>query len=116
MEDKSFLYFTQDEVIEKMNIDSRLVESFKRVMKTIQKCFNANGYTSERNYFEYLKKYLLDSGNQNLEFQIESMEDMVGGYYYKNKHKICINPSRLKTSDNDLVSTLCHVLIHFLVI
>ena len=40
MEDSSFIYFTQDDVISKIDIDTRLVDSFKRVMKRLQDYFN----------------------------------------------------------------------------
>ena len=50
MEDKSFLYYTQDEIIDKLDIDPRLIEPFKRVMHKIQEYFNAHGYTQERDY------------------------------------------------------------------
>ena len=50
MEDKSFINLLTEENLAKINIDSRLVDSFKRVMKKMQVYFNSNGYTSERDY------------------------------------------------------------------
>ncbi len=76
MEENSFLYFTQNEVISKIDIDSRLIDSFKRVMKKMQEYYNANGYSIQRNYKEFLEKYLLNSGTNNLKI-----------YKMKNKKK-----------------------------
>ncbi|MCI9280190.1 MAG: hypothetical protein HFJ02_05285 [Bacilli bacterium] len=43
-------------------------------MKRIQEYFNANGYISERNYKEYLERFLLNSGEQNMIFYINKIE------------------------------------------
>lgn len=116
MEKKDFLYFTQDELIKNIKIDPRLVDSFKRVMATIQEYFDANGYSTQRNYKEYLEKYLLNSGDNNLRFYINKIErEGVGGFYNRSRHEICINEELLKTSSDRLDSTLCHEFIHFLV-
>lgn len=116
MDDTSFLSFTEESVLEKIDIDPRLVDSFKRVMKKIQEYFNANGYTSQRNYKEYLERFLLNSGGQNMRFYINKIEPKnVGGFYNRWKHEICINENRLNNSIETLDSTLCHEFIHFLV-
>ena len=73
MEDTSFLSFTEDSIIDKIDIDPRLIDSFKRVMKKIQEYFNANGYTSQRNYKEYLERFLLNSGEQNMRFYVNKI-------------------------------------------
>lgn len=116
MEDKSFLYFTEPEVLSKIDIDPRLEDSFKRVMNKLQEYFNANGYTSQRNYKEYLEKYLLNSGKDNLRFYINEIANKnVGGFYVKGKSEICINENKLLGNQERLDSTLCHEFIHFLV-
>ena len=58
MKDKSFLNLITDENMSKINIDPRLIESFKRVMNTIQEYFNANGYTEQRDYQAFFNEYL----------------------------------------------------------
>lgn len=116
MEDTSFLNFTEDSIIDKIDIDPRLIDSFKRVMKKIQEYFNANGYTSQRNYKEYLERFLLNSGEQNMRFYINKIDPVnVGGFYNKHRHEICINEDILNRSIETLDSTLCHEFIHFLV-
>ncbi len=49
MKDTIFLSYTVESFLEKTDIDQRLVDLVKRVMKKIQKYFNANSYTSQRN-------------------------------------------------------------------
>ena len=49
MEDKSFTNLFKDESIKKIDIDPRLIPSFKRAMTKIQKHFNASGYTIQIN-------------------------------------------------------------------
>ena len=116
MEDNSFLYFTQDEIIEKINIDSRLVESFKRVMAKIQEYYNANGYTKQRDFKSYMQKYFLDSGENNFRIYVNAIDKKgVGGFYSKYKNEICINIEKLNGSTERLDSTLCHEFTHFLV-
>lgn len=114
--DNSFLYFTTPEVLSKIDIDPRLVDSFKRVMNKLQEYFNANGYTSQRNYKEYLEKYLLNSGKNNLRIYINEIANKnVGGFYIRGKSEICINENKLLGTQERLDSTLCHEFIHFLV-
>lgn len=122
MEDASFLYFTQDDIIKKIDIDPRLVDSFKRVMAKLQDYFNANGYTSQRDYKEYIEKYLLNSANKNMRFYIDKIDRKgVGGFYAGGvkfggeRNEICINENKLKQNPEVLDSTLCHEFIHFLV-
>ena len=116
MEDNSFLYFTSPEVLSKIDIDPRLEDSFKRVMNKLQEYFNANGYTSQRNYKEYLEKYLLNSGKDNLRIYINKIANKnVGGFYNRGKSEICINENILLGVNERIDSTLCHEFIHFLV-
>lgn len=122
MQDESFVYFTQDDILSKIDIDPRLVDSFKRVMAKLQDYFNANGYTSQRNYKEYIEKYLLNSDDKNMRFYINKLEkEGIGGFFAGGvkfggkRNEICINESILKQSPELLDSTLCHEFIHFLV-
>lgn len=116
MEDNSFIKLTEEGTLEKINIDSRLVDSFKSVMKKIQDYFNANGYTSQRNYKEYLEKFLLNSGDKNMRIYVDKIESIfLGGFYDKLEHEICINENILNSKQENLDSTLCHEFIHFLV-
>lgn len=116
MEDKSFLYFLQDDFINKIDIDPRLVPSFKRILTKIQNYFNANNYTKERNYQEFLEKNLLNSSLNNMRFYVGKIEKKgVSGFYNKSRNEICINENQLNLSTDTLDSTLCHEFIHFLV-
>lgn len=116
MEDTSFIDLTKKENLSKIDIDPRLEDSFKRVMNKIQEYFNANGYTSRRNYKEYLEKYLLNSSDKNIRFYVNKIEkEGVGGFYVKGKSEICINENRLSLYKDSLDSTLCHEFIHFIV-
>ena len=58
MDDKSFVSLLNEDILEKINIDAELIESFKRVMNTIQEYFNANGYTEQRDYQAFFNEYL----------------------------------------------------------
>ena len=111
MEDNSFLYFIDDSILSKIDIDSRLVDSFKRVLSKIQVYFNSNGYTSDRDYKDFLEKNLLN-GFRIYVGKIEKYG--VLGFYDKYKKEICINEIVLSNPDI-LDSTLCHEFIHFLV-
>lgn len=114
--DNSFIYFTTPEVLSKIDIDPRLEESFKRVMKKIQEYFNVNDYVSRRNYKEYLEKHLLKSGDKNFRFYINRIDQKgVNGFYNKFKSEICINENMLLLRPDNLDATLCHEFIHFLV-
>lgn len=114
--DNSFIYFTKEEVISKLDIDSRLVDCFKRVMRKMQIYFNANGYTSERNYKDYIEKHFINSGTNNMRIYVDKLDiNGLQGFYNPNKNCICIREELLNKSDEELDSTLCHEFIHFLV-
>ncbi len=119
MEDKSFLYLTQDDIIEKISIDSRLIDSFKRVMAKQQKYFNANGYTSQRNYKEFFEQYLLKDMPDKLQILISDEPSKSGadGFYRHKKgvYGIHIDSSCLTKPNEYLDAVLSHEFIHFLV-
>ena len=117
MEDKSFVDLLSEENLSKINIDPRLVDSFKRVIKKMQVYFNSNGYTSERNYQEFFNEYLLNpDSSKNLSFFLNDEPSKIGagGFYTNDGKRICIDESNTRTNEN-LDSTLCHEFIHFLV-
>ncbi len=117
MEDKSFINLLTEENLAKINIDSRLVDSFKRVMKKMQVYFNSNGYTSERDYQAFFYEYLLNPDNtKNLSLFLNDEPSKIGagGFYTNDGKKICIDESNSRKDEN-LDSTLCHEFIHFLV-
>ena len=115
MEDNSFIYFTQDDIINKIDIDPRLLDSFKRVMTRIQKYFNEKGYTKDRDYKTFLEKYFLALDKRRFKFVVEG--NMTGGMqgYYNRFNKIAINEKLLSQRPSMLDETLCHEFIHFLV-
>lgn len=115
MDNKDFLYFTQDDILDKIDIDDRLREPFKNVLKKIQEYFNANGYISQRDYKSFIEKYFLNSNEKN--FRIIIGKDIQGllGYYYKNGNLIHITDKNLSLGREKLEGTLCHEFIHFLV-
>lgn len=105
-----FKRIVSDENLPKINIDPRLVEPFKRVLENIQKYFDLNGYTKERDYYSFLKKYLIDG---DFKFVVlNNIEKYVGGFYSKRNNMIAINEMFL--SSNQLESILCHEFFHFL--
>ena len=117
MEDKSFINLLTEENLAKINIDPRLVDSFKRVMKKMQVYFNSNGYTSERDYQAFFYEYLLNPDNtKNLSLFLNDEPSKIGagGFYTNDGKKICIDESNSRKDEN-LDSTLCHEFIHFLV-
>ena len=117
MEDKSFINLLTEENLAKINIDPRLVDSFKRVMKKMQVYFNSNGYTSERDYQAFFNEYLLNPDNtKNLSLFLNDEPSKIGagGFYTNDGKRICIDESNSRKNEN-LDSTLCHEFIHFLV-
>lgn len=108
----SFINLTKEENINRINIDPRLVDSFKRVMYKIQEYFNANGYSTQRDYEKYFEEYLLDS---DFSIQLNDEPSKIGaaGFYIKSENRICIDIKYI--DDEQLDSILCHEFIHFLV-
>ena len=118
MEDTSFIDLTKVENLKRLSIDARLVPCFKRVMAKLQAYFNANGYTMQRDYASYLKRFLLDDTDEKLSIICDSEPSKIhaDGYYSKLGKIIDIDESNLKASNlDDLDSALCHEFIHFLV-
>ena len=79
MEDNSFLYFTNNDVISNIDIDPRLIDSFKRVLNKIQVYFNSNGYTKQRDYKDFLEKNLLNG----FRIYVDKIDNGLLGFYDK---------------------------------
>ena len=112
MNDKSFLELTNEEILSKIKIDPRLREPFKRVMKKMQAYFNANGYTSQRDYKTFFEENLI---GKDFKIYVSDEPSKIGalGFYHKAKPCICIDEGLLESVH--LESTLCHEFTHFLV-
>ena len=54
-----FLELTTEENLKKLNIDPRLVDSFKRVMSKIQVYFDSHGYSDKIDFETIVNDYLL---------------------------------------------------------
>ena len=65
VEDKSFIDLLTEENLSKIDIDPRLIDCFKRVTDKLQTYFNANGYTSQRDYKNFLRNIYLKIWTQN---------------------------------------------------
>lgn len=113
MEDRSFINLCRDDMIARLDIDPRIVDVFKNVMKKMQAYFNANGYTSERDYGKFFETYLLDK-KFRIAFET-TLNPIVGGFYSQSKNKIVINEKRINSNSSYIEKILCHEFIHFLV-
>ena len=121
MEDKSFTNLFKDESINKIDIDPRLIPSFKRVMIKIQKHFNASGYTTQKDYEEFFNKYLL-TGEQSekLQIQVNNEPSKYGanGFYEQHnlhgRNRLVIDEMYLD-DESILDHIFIHEFIHFLV-
>lgn len=112
MDDKSFVNLISDDVLNEIKIDPRLRETFKRVIKKMQAYFNANGYTSQRDYKTFFEENLI---GKNFKIYVSDEPSKIGalGFYHKAKQCICIDEGLLESAH--LESTLCHEFTHFLV-
>ncbi len=117
-EDKSFVDLLTEENLAKIDIDLRLVDCFKRVADRLQTYFNANGYTSQRDYKKFFEEYLFKDMDSKLKI-IASNEPSkmgAGGFYRHNQGvtEIHIDETYLN-NEKTLDSIFCHEFIHFLV-
>ena len=115
MEDKSFINLTNDEYINKMNIDPRLVEALKNVLIKIQTYFNEHGFSHIENYEEYMIKYLVEESDYKLNIVIEKLPASIGGCYSFIARKLIINEDVINNTPDELEHVLCHEFLHFLV-
>lgn len=112
----AFSRILNNDLMNKVDIDPRLIENFKRVLIKIQKHFNEHGYNHVIDYTKLLDDYLLSDSKLKLKIEISDeprKHGWVGLYNFK-KNKIIIDDSILDNQDK-LEHTLCHEFIHFLV-
>lgn len=112
MEKRPFLYLTQADVLDKINIDSRLISAFVTVMKKMDEYFLANEYYELKDYRKFFEEFLI---GKEFSIQCNNEPSKMGclGFYCKLKNVIVIDVSSLDS--NCLESTICHEFIHFLV-
>lgn len=119
MSNNSFVNLLKEEKIKNINIDSRLIDSFKRVMNKLQVYFDANGYTSQRNYEEFFEEYLLKEMPDKLKIVVSCEPSKIGADgFYRHRNliqEIHVDEFCLDYGNEYLDSVLCHEFIHFLV-
>ena len=119
MEDKSFVNLLSEENLSKIDIDPRLIDCFKRVMNKLQDYFNANGYTSQRDYKSFFDEYLLKDTDLKLRIVVSDEPSKINaaGFYgsWQGTRGIHIDEKYLNLEENVLDSIFCHEFIHFLV-
>ena len=117
MKDTSFIDLTKDESIKKMVIDERLMPAFKIVMKNFQKYFNDMGYTNSRDYKTFFEQHLL---HPYCKFLIRCnkrpslISEGCNGFVDFENQEIVIDESLLGSQTN-VIDTLTHEFIHFLI-
>jgi len=114
MNDSSFIFFTQDEIISKMNIDPRIQESFKNVFIRIQEYLNKKGYTNGKSYLDFLSKKMIDL-DEPFSIKIDDTNILVSefeGKFDYTQNTLLINAANLNSPN--LEHILCHEIIHFL--
>ncbi len=112
MDKRPFLYLTQEEIIDKINIDPRLVKAFTNVMKRMDSYFLVNGYYELKDYIKFFEDYLIGQ-DFSIRCNDEPSKIGAGGFYNRSKKTIAIDVSHL--DKDDLESIICHEFIHFLV-
>ena len=117
MSESNFTNLMKESNFSKINIDSRLVDSFKRVLDKLQTYFDANGYTSQRDYEKFFEEYLLKDMDSKLKILVSNEPSKIGaaGFYRHRRGitEIHIDENYLKHEET-LDSILCHEFIHFL--
>lgn len=115
--DKSFIDLLSDNNIKRISIDPRLIVPFKNVMIKMQEYFNANGYTTQRNYKDFFEKFLLSEIIDKLKILVDNEPSKIGasGIYRHNNEKQEIHIDERYLNTQEVESTLCHEFIHFLV-
>ncbi len=118
VEDKSFIDLLTEENLSKIDIDPRLIDCFKRVTDKLQTYFNANGYTSQRDYKKFFEEYLFKDMDSKLRIRVSDEPSKIGatGFYIHNQGitEIHIDEAYLNKEET-LDSIFCHEFIHFLV-
>ena len=118
VEDKSFIDLLTEENLSKIDIDPRLIDCFKRVTDKLQTYFNANGYTSQRDYKKFFEEYLFKDMDSKLRIRVSDEPSKIGaaGFYIHNQGitEIHIDETYLNKEET-LDQIFCHEFIHFLV-
>lgn len=117
VEDKSFIDLLTEENLSKIDIDPRLVDSFKRVTDKLQTYFNANGYTSQRDYKKFFEEYLFKDMDSKLRIRVSDEPSKIGaaGLYRHNQGITEIHIDETYLNDEEyLDQVFCHEFIHFL--
>lgn len=116
MEDTSFIDLLREENLSRINIDPRLIDAFKNVMKNIQLYFNEKGYSSEREYAKLFNDYILTQDTaKKMSFVVsdEPSKYQASGFYDTSQNRICIDTQYINSQE--LEGIFCHEFIHFLV-
>jgi|GEM_PF-3454960 len=113
-----FLNLINDEILNKISIDPRLIPSFKRVMKRHQAFFDANGYNNKKDYKAFFEMFLL-TDNPDVKFQLQVNDEPskmgAAGFYAKNENRLVIDEKYINSNPEELDSILSHEWIHFIV-
>ena len=115
--DNSFLNLITEENINKIKIDRALIPAFKKTMRNFQEYFNYMGYTNTRNYEELFEKFIISKyGIRNIKIECNNKPsyENANGLYDSYKNKITIDNSLLD-NPTDVLDTLTHEFIHFLI-
>ncbi len=112
MEDRPFLYLTQPDILDKINIDPRLREAFVNVMEKMDAYFYANGYYKLKDYKKFFCDYLI---GKDFSILCNDEPSKIGadGFYRWDKKGIVVDTSCL--SSKRLEGVICHEFIHFIV-
>ena len=115
MEDTSFIDLINDENINKMVIDKRLIPVFKKMMICFQDYFNYMGYTKTRDYKKFFENYLINPHYKLLiRCNKEPKRDNCDGFFNSAKRNLVIDESLLEY-ESYLLKVFTHEFIHFLV-
>lgn len=116
--DNSFLNLTTEENIKKIKIDEELIPPFKKIMRNFQEFFNYMGYTNTRDYNEFFSKYMISKYSiSNIKIECNTRPNRIDsmGLYDYYKRRITVDSSLLD-EPQDVLDTLTHEFIHFLII
>ena len=117
MTESIFTNLMNEQNFSRINIDSRLVDSFKRVLDKLQTYFDANGYTSQRDYQKFFEDYLLKDMDSKLKMIVSSEPSKIGAAgFYRHRQGIAeIHIDELYLKKEELLDSIfCHEFIHFL--
>lgn len=117
MNELIFTNLMKEQNFSRINIDSRLADSFKRVLDKLQTYFDANGYTSQRDYEKFFEEYLLKDMDSKLKMVVSNEPSKIGAAgFYRHRQGIAeIHIDELYLKHEELLDSIfCHEFIHFL--